>query len=96
MINSATNTAASSRSTPYPVGRSQIDQHQRRQGDQADAQYRGVRLRSTPDGPPVRKRGHARRVPWQPPPFDDEVSVEGDDVGHSALVDQGRRPNTRS
>jgi hypothetical protein len=30
------------------------------------------------------------------PPFDDEVGVEGDDVGHSALVDQGRRPNAHA
>lgn len=33
---------------------------------------------------------------WRPPPFDDEVGVEGDDVDHLALVDQGRRPSARS
>ena len=71
----------------FPFRRSQIDQRQRRQGDQADAQYRRVRLDPTPNGPRCGS-GSCAELPWRPPPFHDEVGVEGDGVGHSALVDQ--------
>jgi hypothetical protein len=63
----------------FPFGRSQIDQHQRRQGDQADAQYRRVRLDPTPNGPRCGSESCAE-VPWRPPPFDGGGLAKGGDV----------------